>query len=66
MGKQRIIGNIFCYKDDNGEYKTTNSIHMASWMKNIKWDGGKISYYIEETALWICNNMLEENKIDKG
>lgn len=58
LGRQQIIGNVFCRKNDSGEYKATSSIYMASWKNKIKWDGGRKSYYIEENALWICNKMI--------
>lgn len=60
LGRQRIIGNVFCRKNDSGEYKAISSIYMASWKNKIKWDGGRKSYYIEEKALRICNKMIEE------
>lgn len=61
LGRQRIIGNVFCRKDDTGEYKATTSIYMASWHSKMKWDGGKKSYYLEENALWICNHQIEDD-----
>jgi hypothetical protein len=60
LGRQRIIGNVFCRKNDSGEYKAISSIYMASWKHNIKWDGERTSYYIQKNALWICNKMIEE------
>ena len=60
FGKQRIVGNIFCSKDNTGKYKVTTSIYMASWPKNLKWDGGRKLYFLEENALWICEKFLEE------
>ena len=59
FGQQRIVGNIFCKKDNTGEYKATTSIYMASWPKSLKWDAGRKSYYLEENALWICKKFLE-------
>ena len=38
IGQQRIVGNIFCNKDDTVEYKASTSIYMASWPKNLKWE----------------------------
>ena len=58
LGKQNIIGNVFCSKDEIGKYKATTSIYMASKPK-IRWDAGKKFYYLEEKALWICNKMIE-------
>lgn len=60
LGKQRIIGNVFCSKDDSGEYKAISSIYMASRPK-MRWDGERKSYYLEKKALWICNRMIENH-----
>lgn len=64
LGNQRVIGNIFCKKNNKGEYKATSSFYMASKPQTTRWDGGKKSYYLEEKALWICNEMIEEREDD--
>ena len=63
LGRQQVIGNAFCRKNNSGEYKATSSIYMASWKNKIRWDGGRKSYYIEEKAVWICNKMLEDDNL---
>lgn len=62
LRQQQIIGNIFCKKDDTGEYRASTSIYMASWPWPKRWDGGRKSYELEEKALWICNRMLEQQE----
>ena len=61
LGQQRVIGNVFCRKNDSGEYEAISSIYMASWKNKIKFDGGRKAYYIEKNAIWICNKMIEND-----
>ena len=59
FGRQRVVGNVFCRKDENGEYKATSSIYEASWKRKIRWDGGRKEYFIDEIAVGICKEYIE-------
>ena len=60
LGRQRVVGNIFCIKDEEGNYKATSSFYVASWpnYSSIRWDGGRKSYCLEEKAVDICKHIL--------
>lgn len=62
LGRQRIIGNVFCKKNTEGEYKTITSIYMCSWTNKYRWDAGKRAYYIEEMAREICNDFIKNSE----
>ncbi len=64
LGRQKIIGNFFCIKDENGDYKTTTSIYMASCpqQSSVHWDGGKLDFYLKEKALHILNVLIDNKE----
>ena len=62
LGRQRIIGNVFCKKNTEKEYKTITSIYMSSWPNKYRWDGGKRAYYIEKIAREVCNNFIKDSE----
>ena len=61
---QKLVGNVFCTKDKDGKYHSNTTIYLAS-KPQIKWDGGRTSYFVERTALWICYVMIEERYPEK-
>ena len=68
FGRQKVVGNIFCIRDEEGKYKASSSFYTASWptYTSIRWDGGKKSYYLERTAIWICEHIMDDNEIYQG
>ena len=62
LGRQRIIGNVFCKKNAKGEYKAITSIYRSSWPEKYRWDGGKKAYYIEELAREICTDFIKNSE----
>ena len=69
FGRQTVVGNVFCIKDENNIYKATSSFYMASWPKRkkpVRWDAGKLAFYLEDKALWICNEIIEQRHFKVG
>lgn len=66
--RQKVVGNIFCIRDEEGKYKASSSFYMASWPKffSIHWDGGKKSYELERKAIWICEHLMYNYEIYQG
>lgn len=60
FGRQRLVGNVFCMKDEKNNYKATCTFYMASWpdWTSVRGDGQLKSYYLEKKAIWICERLL--------
>lgn len=62
FGRQRIVGNVFCKKNTEGEYKAVTSIYKSSWPTKYRWDGGRGAYHIEKLAREISNSFINNSE----